>query len=247
MPNTNELKLEGLKLKMLLVGPSGVGKTHLAGTFPKPYLFNFDVRGVLTLRGKDIDYDTFTDYKDIEPKLNEVEEGDKYDTLVFDPITRLADLMMDEIQRLNLSESKKARTSTRMFGFTPPPTTPEYGIFLGNMSNVLDQVLKIDKNIVFVAHEEMMKDDLTGSIERMPMIVTKMRFRLSTYFDEVYRLECDKGVYKAITRWSRKFPYVRSSFSGVLPDVIEDTSYDKIIKLIKEEGGEDERGYDKRK
>lgn len=240
MPNTNDLTLKGLKLKILLVGPSGVGKTHMAGTFPKPYFFNFDVRGVMTLRGKNIDYDTFTSYIDIEPKLNEVEVDDKYETLVFDPITRLADLMMDEIQRLNLSESKKARTSTKMFGFTPPPTTPEYGIFLGNMSNILDQILKIDKNIVFVAHEELLKDDLSGEIERMPMIVTKMRFRLSTYFDEAYRLRCNKGVYEAITRQSIKFSYIRSSFSGVLPDVIEDPSYNKIMELIKEKGGKDE-------
>lgn len=232
MPNTKAIKLEGLKLKILLVGPSGVGKTHMAGTFPKPYLFNFDVRGVLTLRGKDIDYDTFTEYKDIEPKLNEVEVGDKYETLIFDPITRLADLMMDEIQRLNLSESKLARTSTKMFGFTPPPTIPEYLIFMGNMSNILDQILKIDKHIVFVAHEEQSKDELSGEIERMPMIVTKIRHRLSTYFDEAYRLRCNKGVYEAITRQSIKFSYIRSSFSGVLPDVIEDPSYDKIMKLI---------------
>lgn len=238
MPNTSDLTLKGLKLKILLVGPSGVGKTHMAGTFSKPYFFDFD-GGMLTLRGKNISYDTFTSYVDIEPKLNEVEEGDKYDTLVFDSITRLADLLMDRIQELNLSGSKKERTSTKMFAYTPPPTIPEYMIFMGNMSNLLDQILAIPKHIIFTAHEEMMQDSLTDEIDRWPLIVTKMRFRISNYFDESYRLTVNKGVYGAITRANRRYQYVKSRL-GILPDLLEDPSYDKIMKLIREKGGKNE-------
>ena len=54
MPNTKDLTFDALKLKVLVYGESGTGKTLFAGTFPKPLFFDFD-GGMLTLRGKDID------------------------------------------------------------------------------------------------------------------------------------------------------------------------------------------------
>ena len=49
--NTKDISIEDLRLKVLVYGKSGTGKTTFACSFPKPYVFDFD-NGMLSQRGK---------------------------------------------------------------------------------------------------------------------------------------------------------------------------------------------------
>lgn len=222
--NTRDISLKDYKLKILVCGPSGSGKTHFAGTFPRPYFFDVD-DGMLTLRGKDVEYDTFSKYADLETMANRLENDNNYDTLVIDSLTRLSDLLMDRIQELNHS-SKKI------------PTIPEYGIFFMNMRRLIEEFVSLDKHIIFTAHEELMVDGITGAVEAVPLMVTKLRFRLANYFDEAYRLSVgrvkSKAVYTLSTKNERRYTYVKSRL-GILPDVIDNPSYQIIEEVIKGE------------
>jgi len=218
MANTKDINLENYKLKLLVCGASGSGKTHFAGTFPRPFFFDFD-GGMLTLKGKDIDYETIHSYEHFKKLADKIENDDKYETIVLDSLTRLSDLLMDRIQELNHSSDK-------------PPTIPEYGIFFANMRRLIEQFLLLDKNVIFTAHEELIKDEVTGSVEAVPLIATKIRFRLSNYFDEAVYLSVTKKkgvpIYTLSTVGDRKRGYVKSRL-GILPPVIEDPSYDKLL------------------
>ena len=54
MLNAKDISIENLKLKILVYGKSGTGKTSFACCFPKPYIADFD-NGMLSQRGRDVD------------------------------------------------------------------------------------------------------------------------------------------------------------------------------------------------
>ena len=58
MPNAKNIS--STRHNILLIGDSGTHKTWFVGTVPGVYVFDFDV-GMATLRGLDIEYDTFKD------------------------------------------------------------------------------------------------------------------------------------------------------------------------------------------
>ncbi len=221
MANTKDIDRTNTKIQVLVYGKSGVGKTHFGGTFPSPFFVAFD-RKMLTLAGQDIEYEIVSTWKELEDVMANIEDI-KQETLVFDSLTRYSDILMARIQAIN-------KTTGKM------PTLPEYGIFGGNIKEFLDDVLKIDKNIVFTAHEELTKDELTGEIFSLPLMIGKTRYRLASWFDEYYRLYVDlhKGEY---TYYMSTVPTKRygGKTSLGLPAVIDDPSYSKIISLVKGE------------
>ena len=84
----------------LVYGQSGSGKTHLLGTFPKPYIIDTDF-GLEGLVGKDIEYDEYytrvgeAGAKDIWPTiLEKVEQfaNPTHDTLAVDSLTTIMDV-----------------------------------------------------------------------------------------------------------------------------------------------------------
>lgn len=230
MPNTKDLDIKNIKLKVLCYGGSGTGKTTFASTFPKPYFFDFD-GGVLSLRGRDVEYDTYTDvykgkervksaWKDFQAKKDDL---DKYETIVIDSITTLEDYAMTELLELN------KRTE---------PTLHEWGRLVSWMRNFLAVINGYDKHVVVIAHEEMLKDEITGEVWIRPLVVgKKLPQEMPLFFDEVYRSVATKSrqpdadvSYNILTKASEK--YICKSRLGVLKDV-EVADYKSIMNKIK--------------
>lgn len=242
--NTKNIDITNYKLKVLVCGPSGCGKTRFLGTFPNLYVLDFD-KGMLTLRGKDVEYDIFEDFADVGKKVNELAEDDRFDTIGFDSLSTLSDILMERIQEANASRPDSSRAvagkslkERKLVG--DPPTTKEYGFYFNNMKDLLLDVLAIDKNIVFTSHEDPLTDGKTNELLGIyPLMLTKLRLRIANYFDESYRMyverEKNKPVYCLTTVQDRLHKYVGSRLNG-LPQIIEDPSYDKIIELIKKGG-----------
>ena len=182
MPNAKDITIKDKKLKVLIYGPSGVGKTRFACTFPKPYVFDFD-NGMLSVRGIDVEYDTYFDEdkngKNVTSALKEFKKkmaslSDSYETLVIDSVTTLQDYSMNELLRLNNREE---------------PTLHEWGRLVSWLSDTFLTITKNKINVVIIAHEQTIKDELTGEINIQPLIVgKKMPNQLPLFFDEVYRL-----------------------------------------------------------
>lgn len=233
MSNTKDILLGKLKLKVLACGPSGTGKTLFAGGFPNPFFIDFD-KGMLTLHGTNVDYKTITEWTKVGPLVNELAEDKEHDTLVFDSATRMSRLLMLRIQELNKVQGKGQK---HLAGLGAPPSVPEYGIWFNNMVELLDDVMAIDKHIIFTAHLDLIKDEDSGElIGIFPLIPTKLRFQIGDYFDEVYRFYVDregqKVIYRMTTVQDRKHLYPKSRLKGVLPEIMDNPTYQKIMDCI---------------
>lgn len=192
--NTSQITLDSLKIHALVYGGSGTYKTRFSGTFPEPYFFDFD-GGMLSLRDKNIEFDTYEDLyrngiqiKSAAKLFNErLDTFDKQlrdtgkilfrerkvETIVIDSVTTLQSYMLSELCALNNR---------------PKPTLNEWGLLIENFRVLFNKFNKWPIHVIVVAHEEMVKDEITGEVRIRPLIVGKaLPNELPMYFDEVYR------------------------------------------------------------
>ena len=218
--NSKDLTIENMKLKVLIYGKSGTGKTSFACSFPRPYVFDFD-NGMLSQRGRDVEYDVLKGvaaYNDFELKLNMIENDAKFETLVFDSITTLQEACIDMI--LEMTRKKV-------------PTQYEWMLLITKMKELFERITKIDKHIIVVAHEMIQQDEITGEISYSPVLYgKKLPSQIPLFFDEVYRAKVgrddkNRPTYSAITAAGSN--YMAKSRLGYLPI---DLAFSKDGKML---------------
>lgn len=137
------------KIKALVYGQAGTGKSTLAISAPKPLLFDFD-GGVSRvnfhhLKGVDtVQISSYQDFLDVITK----EDLTPYETLVIDTGGKLLDHMAEHIIRKNPKLGKANGTLTLQ----------GYGERKGEFLNVIRKITLMDKHILFVAHRETRQD-----------------------------------------------------------------------------------------
>jgi hypothetical protein len=181
----------------LVIGDAGTGKTRVAGTFPKPYFFDFD-KGMASLSNVEgVEFDTFKDariggkampaqgihdygtaWTAFEKKINEIgkliDEGNSpYQTLVFDSITTMANLAMNFVMK---SDGKSGQ----------PPQIQHWGRQMGLLETVFDQLTAWPGIKIAIAHIQRNTNDLTQETEMLPLVTGKLAGKISVYFDEIY-------------------------------------------------------------
>ena len=219
--NTKDISVEGIKLKVLVYGKSGTGKTTFGCSFPKPYVFDFD-GGMLSQRGRDIEYDTFKDYASFCLKLDQVEKDPNIETLVLDSVTTMQEDMMANICKLN-----KRLT----------PTLHEWGLLVAGLQELFGRMTMSKKHLVIIAHEQMMQDEVTSEVWILPLVVgKKLPGQIPLWFDEVYRMSMGKNkegstVSQAIT--TADVRYSAKSRLGVLEPMEVNLTYQKIMDKLK--------------
>lgn len=140
----SELNIQG-KIKALIYGQAGMGKTTFAISSPKPLLFDFDngVHRVNFNHLKDVDTVQITSYQDFVDVL-EKEDLTPYETFVIDTGGKLLDYIGEYI----VSKNPKLGRANGML------TLQGYGERKGTFSSLVKKISIMDKHIVFVAHRE---------------------------------------------------------------------------------------------
>ena len=144
----NELKIDA-KIKALLYGQAGVGKSTLALSTPKPLLFDFD-GGVHRINYSHLDG---VDTVQIENYQNFIDVLDKedlkpYETLVIDTGGKLLDYMGEYIVKKN---PKMGRANGML-------TLQGYGERKAMFSALIKKISIMGKHLIFVAHRETRQD-----------------------------------------------------------------------------------------
>jgi len=192
MKVTNTKQVELQKLRFLVYGSPGVGKTTLASTIDAPTLLISAESGLLSLSGKDIDViDISTDDNgDMIPKerrmerlgkvfqfLLEEKTRQKYDWVFIDSMTEISQNLVDQLsevypekkESINMwgDYSKKARALVKSFR-----DIPYY-------------------NIVFTALDKTEKDENNRRFLQVDM-AGKIGQQLPAFFDEVFYMGINK-------------------------------------------------------
>ena len=142
----NELNVQ-TKIKMLIFGQAGMGKTTLALSAPNPLLVDFD-NGVNRVNYAHIkDTVQIEKYEDILVLLSQ-EDLTPYDTLVIDTGGKMLDAMTSYIIRQN---PKMGRTNGML-------TQSGYGQRKAEFTNLLRMIEDKKKDVVFVAHRQTTMD-----------------------------------------------------------------------------------------
>ena len=197
---TSDIKL-GDRLKILLVGINGSGKTRFWGSFPGPiYCFDFDNR-LATIKKDfgdrtDIEYDTYdlSNFKKLDAKLDQFQnKGCPYTTVVVDSITSAATSAV----LYSLGE-----THGKTVAGLSVPSFDEYVVETTTITKLLEILSKVvNGHIVMTAHPvdrmETKTDGKKAIITKVSSIVTygsKVSSIIPNYLDEVYALRSGKDV-----------------------------------------------------
>tara|TARA_Y100001938_G_C8043306_1_gene407401 strand:- start:176 stop:1099 length:924 start_codon:yes stop_codon:yes gene_type:complete len=205
------------RLKMLVYGESGVGKTVTALSFPKPAVI--DSEHGTDYYGEKFDYDVMhsTAWADAKSSIEAlVKDPAGYKTLVIDPFA----LLYDDLQAEHL---KKQMVKTGNPNYTMQ--FRDWGIVKGALKLMLNNLRTLDMNIIVTATEKPMysQEELAKQIG----VTFNGPQELKGFFDVRLHLELDESG----TRWAT----VEKDRTNKLPPRFE-FSYQAFCKYL---GNED--------
>lgn len=230
-----------IPITLLLKGPSGSGKTTKAVQFPKPALFNFDnnLKGLSKLPKETIEnlkiINPRAGIKDEELKspavfdnfvrqLSVVCADESVRTIIIDSASRVSEYLKDKI--LN-SDSPSAQMSQPDWG-----TFGRYWTWLGEH---LIKAGELDKNVIFIFHEQFIKDELSGAIDIRLMVEGKTSTSFNMFFSDVWRTTVKQGK-DALEYAVRTTPGVnfeaKCSLAGVPKEFLWDKEKDIVLKQV---------------
>lgn len=145
------LALENEKLRGVIYGDYGVGKTTAAASFPKPLVVDTDAGLIsVALHGRVLEKFDPTGYKDLENLYVYIKSNaQRYDSIVIDSFTELQRSLLDEIvdDGASRDEAKGKLNSITRF-------VPEQGEYLANqrqLRRILDAFRRLDKHVILTA------------------------------------------------------------------------------------------------
>jgi len=216
--NTKDLA-KNYKVKMVVYGAPGTGKTLLGSTFPNALIFETE-NGVSTLidSGADVDVVKVKSIDEIKEVI--AKYGSKYDSFVFDSVTEL----LKNFMRSVVGERKQ-------------PSMRDWGVGLSDLDSVLRTFRDAKKHVLFifgeteVSHENILK-------KRLNISGSKTDNTVCGYVDIVgyMRKEMVEDTEKFYLDVASKDEsvYTKSRFKKLRETrTIENPAFDKVYNLIK--------------
>lgn len=186
------------KLKLLIYGQSGAGKTVFSAGAPKPLVLDFDgkVSSAASYfahnapeRLKEISFENLTDtpgqdrpfrrFSKILRDLQAQAAGGKfpYETVILDSLTLFLDAFMADI----MAENPGVKRPNNV------PALQDYQILNLQFKDVMSRLLSLPCHVIVVGHITSETNQETGRIFWKPLVPGKLADRLPQIFSEVYR------------------------------------------------------------
>lgn len=182
MMSTKDFSLQ--KVKLLVYGTAGSGKTYLIRTLPKPIVLSAEA-GLLSLAGHDISYIEIADLESLRKAYLWLtsEEANVYETVCLDSISEIAEVVLT-------NEKKHSKDPRQAYGAMQEQVTDLIRAFR-DLPN---------KHVYFSAKIEKTQNE-TGRLLFSPsMPGNKVGQQLPYFFDEVLALRVEKDSEGKIVR-----------------------------------------------
>jgi len=225
------------KVRLLVYGDTGSGKTTLAGTFPHPFFIDTD-RGGRTLKAKHIPHiklergeRTYDTVMDILRRLKEgTQPFDKLEvkTLVFDSVTSLADHLLCAIMLYPRKPGQLKRNPN-----LEKPEWDDYMVLQNQLKDIMTTAQDLDINIVGTCGEKLERDEVRGTFVGKPAIVGGYRDAIGYAFDEYYHMAVEGSGEKVkyVVHTVKHLYYTAKSRDG-MPAKIEDPTHAKLFRAM---------------
>ncbi|RKX64881.1 MAG: AAA family ATPase [Tenericutes bacterium] len=185
-------KVTSGKVKALVYGRPGIGKTMLASTAPKPLIISAEA-GLLSLADHDIpvaEISSMADLTDIYNYVKDDPDAQEFETIVLDSISEIAEVI--------LSANKKTNKDPRA----------AYGQTNDEVASLIRGFRDLKNfHVYFVAKEGKVVDDATGLTSYFPSMPGKtLTQSIGYFFDEVLVMRLGKTESGASYRYLQTAP-----------------------------------------
>lgn len=185
---------------LLLIGPPLSGKTNVAMCFDSPYFLDCDMKlgnAVSRSKNKPFFYDTI----DVDTETNASVPDEKrwerlttlcktnclkpeVKTIVIDSLTKVSQYLIDHI--LATSGSKLS------VGGVKVPEQQHWQPYKLLLTRFISALRGTGKLVIFVCHEIVDKDEITGQLVYRPLLSGQLRDSIGAYFTDVWRCETEQ-------------------------------------------------------
>lgn len=216
-------------LRLLIYGTSGSGKTYSLRTAKTPlWIDSFDPGGSTALNdmvqngsavviteyeNEDAKHPSaFKLWDDNFDKLESANVFEKVGTYVLDSATTWAQAVLNEV----LKRSGRAGGVPQQNDWYPQMTIMEAAV---------KRILSLPCDVVFICHDDVLKDELTGRVMRAPLLTGKSRKRIPLLFSEIYFADVRRTPKGNNYVWQMRKDATneaRSRLAGIPGSVIED-------------------------
>jgi len=166
-------------VKALGYGESGIGKTTLAATMPKPIIISGE-EGLLSLSHVDIPFIEIDSIKSLTESFKWVrdsKEAEVYESVIIDSISDVAEVLLAEYKK----KVKDARQAYGQMGDDIAETIRRFRGLKG-------------RNVYFIAKVKKTTDELSGAVNYSPSIPGQVAMQnLPYFFDLVFYMQFGKG------------------------------------------------------
>ena len=160
------------KVKALIMGESGAGKSHLIATSPSPLIVLTEPNGAASVAASNpnaliVHCHNLSEFYTVLNLIKAGQTGHEFDTVVIDSITELQRFFIDYIQ-----------------GDSDKMTLQDYGKLAQQFSKCIRDVIKLDYHIVCTALCSVeLEEEKTRHL--YPLLTGKLRFTIQQYFSGV--------------------------------------------------------------
>ena len=176
-------------IKAVVYGFSGVGKTVLCATAPKPIILSAE-KGLLSLSGLDTPFIEIKSIQDIGNAFDYLKKDDVYETICIDSLSEVAETVLIEFKK----ENKDGRQA--------------YMQLASSVTSLIRNFRDLpNKNVVFVSKAKKETDEETGASSIEPYAPGQViKFNIPYMTDEVFYMDVDKKGNRIIqTQANRRF------------------------------------------